>query len=368
MAGLGILNSNDRYTTTDGIDLNQIWSDFNATLKVRNGEKDKLIDFLTFGVTKPVEQVTATEDDQFELASEFGIPKATRTSHSTQTLGFSLGTYDKATRYTWQYLAQAPRQEIDALHNATLAADKTTIFRVVFSALFSNENRMANINGQNVNVYSFYNGDGTVPPVSAGRTFDGNHSHYLVSGATEVDPGDLNDMLEHIEHHGYSLANGNTTVLLCNRAEAQKIQLFRSNVNGATYDFVPASGTPAFLMPKDMDVFGGQVASQYQGLNVKGTYGPVMVIENDFIPAGHMAMFATGGQASLSNPIGLREPENASVRGLQLIEGPRPNYPLIESYYVRQIGSGVRHRGAAVVMQIKASGTYEPPAQYSKIL
>ncbi|MCB8043602.1 hypothetical protein JM654_03680 [Microbacterium oxydans] len=36
-------------------------------------------------------------------------------------------------------------------------------------------------------------------------------------------------------------------------------------------------------------------------------------------------------------------------------------YPLVNSYFTRGFGVGVRHRGAAAVMQIKASGSYQNP-------
>jgi len=36
----------------------------------------------------------------------------------------------------------------------------------------------------------------------------------------------------------------------------------------------------------------------------------------------------------------------------------------VDSFYRRGIGTGIRHRGAGAVMQIKASGNYTVPAAY----
>jgi hypothetical protein len=36
-------------------------------------------------------------------------------------------------------------------------------------------------------------------------------------------------------------------------------------------------------------------------------------------------------------------------------------YPLQDSYFQRSFGTGVRHRGAAAVVQIKAAGDYDVP-------
>jgi hypothetical protein len=41
-----------------------------------------------------------------------------------------------------------------------------------------------------------------------------------------------------------------------------------------------------------------------------------------------------------------------------------PDYPLIDSFYQRGFGTGVRQRGGGVVMQIKASGVYDIPTPY----
>jgi hypothetical protein len=59
--------------------------------------------------------------------------------------------------------------------------------------------------------------------------------------------------------------------------------------------------------------------------------------------------------------IGVRQHRNTLYQGLRIIPGYRPAYPLQDSFFQRSFGVGVRHRGSAAVMQIKASGTYDPP-------
>jgi hypothetical protein len=76
-----------------------------------------------------------------------------------------------------------------------------------------------------------------------------------------------------------------------------------------------------------------------------------------------MVGFATGGQDALPNPIAFREHTNASLRGLRLVKGRTPDYPLIDSVYNRGFGTGVRYRGAAVIAQVTA-GAYAIPTQY----
>ena len=54
----------------------------------------------------------------------------------------------------------------------------------------------------------------------------------------------------------------------------------------------------------------------------------------------------------------------ADLRGLRLVKGPDRDYPLTDSFYLHGFGTGIRHRGAGVVMQITASGSYTTPAAY----
>ena len=88
-------------------------------------------------------------------------------------------------------------------------------------------------------------------------------------------------------------------------------------------------------------------------------------MEEGYIPAGYMVSIVTGGADNLSNPIGLREHSNPAYRGLKVIPGQRSDYPLIDSFYRRGLGTGIRHRGGLAVMQIKAAGTYQVPALYA---
>ena len=103
----------------------------------------------------------------------------------------------------------------------------------------------------------------------------------------------------------------------------------------------------------------------YPGLQTIGTYGPVVVVEEEYIPAGYMVMLASGGELDIRNPVGIRQHDNASLRGLRLVKGRTPDYPLIDSFYLHGFGTGVRQRGAGVVQQVVASASYTIPSQYA---
>lgn len=350
--------------TIDGRSLVDIWAEYQASLAVHNQFRQRLIDLLTFPVQQPIEDVPMVSGDDFEVASEFGEPKGIR-GGGYFSMGYDFEWYDLAVRYTWQFLAESGSAQVDALNNMALDADNRLLFSKVMRAIFNNVTRVANIRTQNVNVYPFYNGDTTVPPPFKNFTHATGHNHYLVSGAATVDSEDLDTMELHLRHHGYGSQNGGTQILLVNPTELATIRSFRV-ATGQAYDFIPSTGQPPFLLPASTGgIQGTQPPNTFQGMDVAGRYGKWLIVEEDYIPSGFLLGMSTGGELAASNPIGLREHANPGMRGLRLIKGSDQAYPLIDSFYNRGFGTGVRHRGAGVVMQLKIDAGYVIPADYA---
>lgn len=368
-AGDGVIT-----TTSDGIDVNTLWREFQAALALLNAQRQPIIDLLTYTVPRPYESVPQVGNlAKMEKSSEFGVPRAIRTDVDWFQMGFAFDDYDAGIRFTWRFLRDADAEQVRSVNAAIMEADNRLIFEEVMRTLYRNTNRVAEIQGATNNiatVYTFYNGtDGVVPPPYRTNTFTNTHSHYLVSGAATVDSGDLDEIQLQMDHHGYSATNGYAQILCVNAVEGDVIRQFRSIANGGTakYDFIPAQGTPTFLLPVQLRVNeggAGQPADTYRGMTVIGRYGNLLIIQDDYFPAGYLTAFATGGQENIQNPIGIREHARAEYRGLLLTKGRDPDYPLQESYYARGFGTGIRHRGAGVIMQIKASGSYAVPPQY----
>lgn len=347
--------------TRDGQDLNSLWREFQATLRLWNDERDRLLDLLTFDVTNPIEDVfVPAGDTDFEEASEFGEPKGIRVGRP-QSMGYSFKWWDLAARYTWMFLAEASASQVESINASVLEAGNRLYFTKAMQRLFNPAGETATINGQNFNVYPLYNADGTVPPAYRGTTFTGTHTHYLTSGAATLDSTDVDDMEEHLFHHGYRLTLGYRLVLMVERAQGNVIRNFKV-ANGDKYDFIPSSGVGGgVIMPN------GQVVGAPTG-NVRGqigTYGAFIVVEEDYIPSGYVLAFASGGPANLGNLVGIRQHSNAALRGLQLVKGRDNDYPLVDSFYRFGFGTGVRHRGAGVVLQVTTNSSYAPPAIYA---
>lgn len=356
--------------TSDGRDLNGLWAEFQATLAIFNERRQTLIDLITYPVSEVIDTVPQVGSTEFEEASEFGEPQGARIPLSYFSLAYDFRDYDKATRYTWRFLRDATAQHLEALHNAMLDADNRLVFRKVMEAIFDNRNRSADINRQNFTVYPLYNADGTVPPSYKSTTFLGTHTHYITSGASAVNSDDVMDLYNLVAEHGFGVENGTTFVILANKQEVDVIRRFRFGValNGATpaYDFIPSVNEPPLILPNSEGLLGTRPVNSYRGLQVKGSYADILIIQEDYIPAGYMLLLGSGGAGALTNPVGIREHANAAYRGLRLLPGNRTGYPLVDSFYTRGFGTGVRQRGGAAVMQVSANASYTIPAAYTR--
>ena len=353
----------DVIIAADGTDLNEFWNEVQATIRLRNADRTRLIDQLTFNVTGPIEQVGVPSEVDFEEASEYGQPVGIRGSAQRLFRGFDFRFYDLAIRYTWMFLAEADAGQLRQLNNMALEADTKLLFNKVMKTLFNPLN-VSGITDKNepITVYKFYNGDAEVPPAYKQTTFTAPHNHYVISGNTAVTSANLDTLAGLTGEHGYTLQNGYRNVLWVNKQEADKIRVFRV-ATGAQFDFVPnpAYYGGAVFVPNNGSYVGGPSGTVPGEI---GTYGPFHIVEEGYIPAGYMVSVVTGGPQSISNPIGIREHSNPAYRGLKIIPGQRSDYPLVDSFYRRGIGTGIRHRGAGAVMQIKASGNYTVPAAY----
>jgi hypothetical protein len=364
--------------TKDGRELNGLWADYQAVLADYNAQRQTLVNFLTVNVTEPIVSVPVIgKGGSFEKASEYGVPKGIRPAVGFYDMGMPFEWYDLAARFTWMFLADANQAQVDAVQNAAIEADSQLLFNNVMQRVFDPTNSPSLISGNPYNVYGFYNNDGTIPPPYRTSTFLGTHTHYTTTNGATLEATDLDDLIENVTEHGYTKVLGYRIVVMINKAQAPVIRAFRSAASNtvpgtvdathADWDFIPATGTNSTLMPREVVLLGGQPAPTLNGLTVIGSYGDALIVQDDYIPAGYLLCFATGGPANLQNPIGMRQHGNPALQGMRLVKGPNPDYPLIESYYIRGFGLGVLQRGAAAVMQVVTGTAYTAPADYVSI-
>lgn len=359
------------YATRNGQDLNAIWNDYKAMLAAFNATRQPLLDLLTFSVTEIIEDIPQAIEEDFELASEFGLPKGIRPLVTVQQRAFDFNWYDVAARFTFQFLADATSDQVDAAQAQMLEADNRLQFKLVMKRVFNNLNNSTLIQNVAYNAKPLYNADGEfIPPYKTNTFVPGSHTHYVTSGAAGLDSGDIEALAGLLEEHGYTAANGFQICVLMNPAtvtpqlRAWRAGVVNQNAAVASYDFVPPTGVN-IILPATVQLFGGQPAARFAGFDVVGMYGPYLLLQDGNIPAGYLFAFATQGGSQSTNLVGIREHANASMRGLILKGGDRNEYPIINSTYIHGLGTGIRTRGSGAVMQITASGSYTIPALYA---
>jgi hypothetical protein len=365
----GINAAGDIITETqDGVPLNDLWNAYQDMLAEFNARRDPLLNFLTWRTTRAREDlIGAGSQFDFEESSEYGEPVGVRPeTPPTSALGYTFKWYDIGARFTWMFLAEADSQQVDAIANGVAEADNRNVFNMVLKTVF-NVTRRTNKEGNTV--YPFYSGlAGDLPPAVGTTTFADSHQHFVTTNNASLTPAHLESLQTLVREHGYKTSAGYRLVLMINEAQEGTIRNFRSTANGGTgtYDFIPGSATPSLLMPTDLRVENGtQPGATLNGMEVVGSYAEMVIVKNEFIPAGYLFLFATGGPENIQNPIAIREHPKATLRGLRLVKGRTPDYPLIDSFYNRGFGTGIRHRGAGAVLQIKVGTTYDVPAVYA---
>jgi hypothetical protein len=349
--------------TADGQDLNDLWSEFQQTLSIQNDARTALASLFTFRTTLASELVAqALTGDAFDEASEYGVPTGLRALPDTVKVGYPHKWYDKATRFTWKFLARASAAQVAGVHAAALAADNKLVFDKVMRRVF---NPTTTTNEDGTSVFGFWNGvDGQPPANQWGETFAPSYTHYRTSGATTITSGDVDEVVGAVQSQGFGLReNGDRVIVLANPEQTETIAGFRV-ASGAKYDAIPTSDAPAFIATTG-PIDGERPPGTFNGLAVKCGYGDAWVVEDRGIPAGYIVALATGGPDSDRNPLGFREEVQPDLQGLIQMPGNSRNYPLIDSYYIRGFGVGVRRRGAGCVMQITASASYTAPAIYA---
>lgn len=354
--------------TADGVPLDQMWRDYNDVMAQYNAHRSAVVSHLAFATTAVAEAVPQSLTEiAFEEASEFGEPKAVRPGEMLL-VGYDFRDYDTATRYTWRFLRDATRQQIDFVHNSILEADNRNVTRQILKRIFTPTEKLS---PENHRVFGLWNGtDGIAPLPYLGKTFPESTSHYLASGASVLDSQDVESAIKAITSKGYGRQAGSRILIFANATETDRIATWRSGEESrakegsepvgpvANFDFIPSADAPPYLT--DKTIVGEKAPADLNGLRVIGSYGEARVIPTELIPSGYVLVVASAGANSPRNVVGFRQHPTAAYQGLKLIPG-HGIYPLQDAFYTRGFGTGVRQRGAAFCIQVTTGNTYTAP-------
>jgi hypothetical protein len=317
----------------DGTDLDAVWDLFRDLLDVWNKERSSITDLLTFKTTLSAEAVPQTVSiGSFETATEHGVPRSANVPGTALLMGYPFRDTDLAGRFSWKFLRDADKRQVDAVINGILAADNQQTTGSIMRALFRNTRKH---NEFSAVVYDLY--DGTAPgPVSyLGRTFDDTESHYTASGASVIDSADIEDAIRLITRKGFGTHTGSRLLILANPDEAELIMSWRSGHESrpaegsetsgpiAKYDFIPATDAPPFLTPAG-ELVGEQVPGDWGGVKVEGSYGPSLLVQSDFVPSGYCLLAASYGPNSPYNVVAFASTKTRRIRACATSPVPAP--------------------------------------------
>lgn len=339
-------------TTVDGQDVNEIWLELQAMLAAFNQSADAIVAFLSQDITAVQERIGVPHSPGFQVHTEFGRPSKVAVKYVLR--GFPLEHYDLGSGHTQEFIDSSTGAQITAVQVTVINSWTELQRELAMSALFGNANFTSK---DGVPVKRLYNADGEEPPSIKRWSHDGTHSHYLVA-ATPTTPveADLDDMSEHLIHHGFrEFADLDVAfLLLAHRTDLPTIRAFTN--------FIPAAEAeqPAVLTASGVVRGRERGGTGGGGINVEGFVNDWTVVQNNDIPPGYWVGIVTSGAFNGRNVLGRRQHDNDSIRGLRLAEGNRQNYPLFDSVYDGYVGFGVAQRGAAVVLDTQ-NVSYTPP-------
>jgi hypothetical protein len=349
--------------TADGVDLNVIWSEIAEALQLYNQQRSALAQLLSYPTTLAADAVPQSiSSESFETATEFGVPHGIVAPSDYLKLGYNYRDYDLALRFTWKFLRDATSDQVVAQTTRAIEADNKLVTGTILNRLFS---PATYYNEWGHSCYGLYNADMTPPPY-LGRTFSSDTKHYLTTRSDVLDSEDVEFAINTMRVKGYGTTLGSQYLIFANPDDvaACGMTAWRAGVQYRTggslplYDFVPSGLLPAWISAEV--IHGPTPPTEFNGLQVWGSYGGALLIQTNFVPAGWVAVVASGGADSDLNPVGFRQHVNTAYQGLRHIPGHGP-YPIQESFMARGFGVGVRNRGAAVCLQITEDTSYTAP-------
>ncbi|MFL0243407.1 hypothetical protein [Mycobacterium sp. SMC-17] len=349
-------------STADGVSLDQLWNDYRDLLSLVNQHRSAIVSHLSYVTTAAADAVPqSVEEIAVEEASEFGEPKAARPG-SALVVGYTFKDYDIATRYTWRFLRDANRQQIDHVTDSIVEAFNRNEARQVLKRIMTPAEGSS---PENNRVFGLWNGtDGLAPLPHLGKTFPDTTSHYWASGNAVLDSADIEDAISAITVKGYGRRAGSRILVFANATETDKIAGWQSGAESrpggpvAKFDFIPSADAPPYLTTKT--IVGATAPADLDGLRITGSYGDAWIIPTELIPAGYVLVVASAGQNSPNNVLGYRQHPDTAYQGIKMIAGAG-RYPLQDAFFTQSFGVGVRNRSAAVAIQITANASYAAP-------
>lgn len=330
------------YTTTDGIELNEIL--YGTVLPiVELYNQEEVLDLRALLCSDHDEsyiKFDASGQWKFQKLGEAEKPVSRKKvwgkmQKDTTKYGLDIG-------YTFDWLMSevASSEEITRMANKALNRDRALQTTVILEECLTSG--------------GFFNGSFSAnevmktPPTFGANTFVAGHTHYVGSGSATVRLLDIVAMKLHVKEHGFKgqlwgLMNSDMTSNIENLAGWYGTNVYTTTLPGKIVDNVAIEG------------FAGRLL----GIDWK---------ETEWMPTDYLLVVgvqAEGGE----KPVRYLQKKNPSAKGLILAPGSYdPKYPIIDADYIHWLEALVVLRGAGVVYYVNATENYTSPTVTTNVV
>jgi len=324
------------FTTTDGIDLNEIlYGTVLPIIDLYNAEE--MLDLrsaLTVDGDESYYKFDASGKWKFQKLAEGEKPASRKKEYGKKQKDTEKYGLDIDYTFDWLMSDMSSSSEIASLANKAIERDRALMTAVILDvALASTTDGWWN---------GSYTADEkiTAPPTWGVNVFTGAHTHYVASGSTTLALTDITAAKQLIKEQGFTgalIGFGNSDFM-------QKVEdLAGWNIAGNSNQLLIANPISERVA---IDGFSGRMLG-------------VDWIVTEWMPDDYFMII--GSRSGQAKPIRFIQKKNPSAHGLLLMPGGYdPRYPIIDATYIHWLAAQVLYRGAGVVYQLTASAYSNP--------
>jgi hypothetical protein len=324
------------FTTTDGIDLNEIlYGTVLPIIDLYNAEEVlDLRSLLTVDGDESYFKFDASGKWKFQKLAEGEKPASRKKEYGKKQKDTEKYGLDIDYTFDWLMSDMSSSSEIASLASKAIDRDRALQTAIILeTALQSSTDGFWN---------GAYTADEkiTTPPTWGTNTFTAAHTHYVASGSATLSLTDITAAKQTIKEQGF---NGGV-IGFANSDFMQKVEdLAGFNIAGASNQLLIQSPITDRVA---VDGFRGRLLG-------------VDWIETEWMPDDYFMLI--GSRNGQMQPIRFIQKKNPSAHGLLLMPGGYdPRYPIIDATYIHWLSAQVLWRGAGVVYQLTAGAFTNP--------
>lgn len=240
------------------------------------------------------------------------------------------------------------------LQTVTIQDTNTRRYEVLKALLNNTARTFSDPHNGSLSVQPLANGDSVLYPPALGTESEATADHYLVSGYAAASISDTNNPLKTIrdeleQHFGAPTGGSNLAVLISSFQTSKVTDLTEFNRVNDRMIIPGANADQVTGMP------------QLPGRILGRTDSGVTVSEWRWLPSGYMIGIVLDAPPPLKMRV---DPASTNLpRGLTLVVEDE-DHPFRSSFWEDRFGFGVGNRLNGIVMQLKASGSYDIPSGY----